>query len=162
MCWLFHGYTNPMTQGYSQSHPAGEETKLWNRQYFPRTTHGASGTHYTSRVILMTLSFPGGRGWESWIVSPAQWAWTWTNSRRQWRAGKPGMLPSLGSQRATYGLATEQQQQILMEIHGFRPRNDQVPWCHYRLKYEELDDFSFFFPTEHCFLLKYSGCTVLC
>ena len=49
----------------------------------------------------MTLSFPGGRGWESWIVSPAQWAWTWTNSRRQWRAGKPGTLQFMGSQSDT-------------------------------------------------------------
>ena len=71
------------------------------------------------------------------------------------------MLQSVGTQRAGYGLVTEQQQRVLMEIHGFRPRNGHVPRCHYRLKYEELDDFSFFFPIEHCLLLKHSKYTIL-
>ena len=34
-----------------------------------------------------------------------------SNSRRQWRTGKPGMLQSMGSQRIGHNLATEQQQQ---------------------------------------------------
>ena len=35
----------------------------------------------------------------------------WTNSGRQWRMGKPGVLQSMGSQRVRHDLVTEQQQQ---------------------------------------------------
>ena len=33
------------------------------------------------------------------MVSPTQWTWVWVNSRRWWWIGRPGMLPSMGSQR---------------------------------------------------------------
>ena len=32
------------------------------------------------------------RGWDGWMASLTQWAWLWTNSRRYWRTGKPGVL----------------------------------------------------------------------
>ena len=41
----------------------------------------------------------GDRGWDGWMASPTQWTWTWANSGRQWRSGKPGVLLSMGSQR---------------------------------------------------------------
>ena len=53
----------------------------------------------------------GGRGWNGWMASLSQWTWVWANTRRQWRTGKPGMLPTMGSQRVRYNLVTEQQQQ---------------------------------------------------
>ena len=34
----------------------------------------------------------GNRGWGSWMALPTQWTWVWTDSRRWWRIGKPGML----------------------------------------------------------------------
>ena len=34
-------------------------------------------------------------GWDGWMASPTQWTWVWANSRRQWRTGKPGVLPSM-------------------------------------------------------------------
>ena len=48
------------------------------------------------------------RGWDGWMSSPTQWTWVWANSRRQWRAGKPGVLQSMGSQRVGHDWATEQ------------------------------------------------------
>ena len=55
----------------------------------------------------------GGEGdngeWDGWMASPSQWTWVWANSGRWWRTGKPGMLPSMWSQRAGHNLATEQQ-----------------------------------------------------
>ena len=42
------------------------------------------------------------------MASPTQWTWVWANSRRQWKAGKPGMLQSMGSQRVRHDWATEQ------------------------------------------------------
>ena len=52
----------------------------------------------------------GDRGRDSWMASPIQWTWTWANSRRWWRTGKPDILQSLGLQRVGQDLATEEQQ----------------------------------------------------
>ena len=38
------------------------------------------------------------REWDGWMVSPTPWTWIWTNSRKQWRTGKPDMLQPMGSQ----------------------------------------------------------------
>ena len=54
------------------------------------------------------------RGWDDWVASPTQWTWFWTNSRREWRAGKPGGLQSMRLQRVGHGLATEQQKILRM------------------------------------------------
>ena len=51
----------------------------------------------------------GDRGWDGWIASLTQWTWIWANSGRQWRIRKPGMLQSMGLQRAGQNLAPEQQ-----------------------------------------------------
>ena len=53
----------------------------------------------------------GNRGWDGWMVSLTQWTWTWADSGKWWRTGKPGVLQSTGSQRVRPDLATEQQQQ---------------------------------------------------
>ena len=50
------------------------------------------------------------RGWDGWMASPTRWTWVWANSRRRWRTGKPGVLPSMGLQRIGHNWATEQQQ----------------------------------------------------
>ena len=52
----------------------------------------------------------GDRGWDGWMASLTQWTWVWTNSRRWWRTGKPGMLQFMGLQRVGHELMTEQQQ----------------------------------------------------
>ena len=53
----------------------------------------------------------GDRGWDGWMASLMQWAWTWANSGRSWGTGKPSMLQSVGLQRVGHDLVTEQQQQ---------------------------------------------------
>ena len=40
-----------------------------------------------------------------------QWTWTWANSGRWWRTGRPGVLQSMGLPRVGHDWATEQQQQ---------------------------------------------------
>ena len=50
------------------------------------------------------------RRWQSmrWVdVSPNQWTWVWVNSGSWWWTGRPGMLQSMGSQRAGHGWVTE-------------------------------------------------------
>ena len=38
----------------------------------------------------------GDRGWDGWMASLSQWTWGWANCGRQWRTGRPGVLPSMG------------------------------------------------------------------
>ena len=45
-----------------------------------------------------------------WMASLTQWTWVWANSGRWWRARKPGVLQSMGSQRVGHNWATEPQQ----------------------------------------------------
>ena len=49
----------------------------------------------------------GIRGWDGWTASPIQWRWTWANSGRWWGTGRPGVLPSMGSQRVGHDWVTE-------------------------------------------------------
>ena len=44
-----------------------------------------------------------------WLDSITDWTWTWANSRRWWRTGKPGVLQSMGLQTVRHSLATAQQ-----------------------------------------------------
>ena len=53
------------------------------------------------------------RGWDGWMASPTQWAWVCTNSKRQWRTGKPWVLKFVGSYRVRHNLATEQHHFLL-------------------------------------------------
>ena len=47
------------------------------------------------------------RGWDGWMASPTQWIWVWVNSRSWWWTGRPGVLQSMGLQRAGRDWATE-------------------------------------------------------
>ena len=50
------------------------------------------------------------RGQQSmrWLNGITRWTWVWASSGRWWRAGKPGVLQSMGSQRVGHDSATEQ------------------------------------------------------
>ena len=47
------------------------------------------------------------RGWDGWMALPTQMTWVWVNSGSWWMTGSPGMLLSMGSQRARHDWATE-------------------------------------------------------
>ena len=49
----------------------------------------------------------GSRRKDGWMASLTQWTWVWENSWRQWRAGKPCELQSMGSQRIRHNWVTE-------------------------------------------------------
>ena len=40
------------------------------------------------------------RGWDVWMASLTQWIWVWASSGSWWWTGRPGLLQSMGSQRA--------------------------------------------------------------
>ena len=49
----------------------------------------------------------GWQGWDGWMASLTQWTWVWVNSRSWWWTGRPGLLQSMGSQRAGHDWVTE-------------------------------------------------------
>ena len=48
-----------------------------------------------------------GVGWDGWMASPTHWPWVLVNSGSCWWTGKPGVLQSMGSQRAWHDCATK-------------------------------------------------------
>ena len=47
------------------------------------------------------------RGWGGWMASLTQWTWIWASSGSWWWTGRPGVLQSMGLQRARHNWATE-------------------------------------------------------
>ena len=47
------------------------------------------------------------RGWDGSKASPTQWRWVWASSGSWWWTGKPGVLQSMGSQRAGHDWVTK-------------------------------------------------------
>ena len=66
-------------------------------------------THWKRPWCWERLRAEGEGGWDGCMASPTQWTWSWANSGRWWRAEKPGVLQSMGSQTVRHELATEQQ-----------------------------------------------------
>ena len=62
-----------------------------------------------------------GRGWDGWMASPTRWTWVWAQCRRQWRTGKPGMLQSMGWQRAGHDLVNQQQKSVGLGLSNPKP-----------------------------------------
>ena len=61
-------------------------------------------------TCIITWTRCADRGWDGWMASLIQWTWTWADSGRQRRTGKPGVLQSMGSRTAGHNLATDKQQ----------------------------------------------------
>ena len=47
------------------------------------------------------------RGWDGWMALPTQWAWVWASSGSWIWTGKPGVLQSVGLQRARNNWVTK-------------------------------------------------------
>ena len=78
---------------------------IWQRPSTPYliATWGEELTHWKRPWFWERLK-PGGegdsRGWDVWMASSTQWTWVWVNSGSWWWTGRPGVLQSMGSQRA--------------------------------------------------------------
>ena len=101
--WIFIGRTDagasmlwPLDE---KSHLIGKDSWYWQR--------------------LRAEGEEGDRGWDGCMVSLTQWTWVWTNSKRWWGTGKPGMLQFMGLQRVEHNLVNEQQQPYLWEQHWY-------------------------------------------
>ena len=86
--------------------------KDWCQSYSILATWCEELTHWKGPWCWERLK-AGGKGddreWDDWMASSTQWTWVWASSRRYWRTGKPGMLPSMGWQRVRCDSAMEQQ-----------------------------------------------------
>ena len=83
-CWSWN--SNPLATGC-------KELTHWKRPWcWERLKAGGEGDE---------------RGWDGWMASPTQWTWVWASSRSWWWTGKPGVLQSMGSQRAGHDWAIE-------------------------------------------------------
>ena len=85
-------------------------------QYFGHLMQKANSLE---RTLILGKIEGRRRGWQrmKWFMaSSIQRTWVWTNSGRQWRSGRPGVLQSMGSRRVGHDWVTEQQQQMLVKI----------------------------------------------
>ena len=72
-------------------------------------------THYRRPWCSERLKAGGegdDRGWDGWMASPTWWTWVWAHSGKWWLTEKPGVLQSMGSQRALHDWGAEQQKGI--------------------------------------------------
>ena len=53
------------------------------------------------------------RGWDGQMASPTRWTWVWASFGSWWWTGKPGMLQSMGLQRAGHDWASELNWQLI-------------------------------------------------
>ena len=57
--------------------------------------------------ILGKVEGKNRRGWGGWMASPTQWTSIWVNSGSWWWTERPGVLQSMGPQRAGHDWASE-------------------------------------------------------
>ena len=77
-------------------------------QYFGHLIWRTDSLEKTLRLQRLKAGGEGdNKGWNGWMASPTQWTWLWVSSRSWWWTGKPGVLQSMGSQRARHDWATE-------------------------------------------------------
>ena len=76
--------------------------------------------------------------WDGWMASLTLWTWAWAGSRRWWRAGRPGVLQSTGSQTVRHN-TTEQ-----MSNNNTVNKYDMNPHC-------QTPGLKVLSPLTHCF-----------
>ena len=115
------------SKGIKPVNPKGNQ--LWI--FIGRTDAEAEATilcPHDGNSWLTGKDFDAGKDWrwkEKGIASPTQWTWVWANTGRYWRTEEPGMLHSMGLQRVTHYLATEQRQCSMQDLSS--PTRD---WTH--------------------------------
>ena len=96
-CWIFTGRTYAEAEAPILWPPDGRTDSLEKTLTWERLKAGGEGDD---------------RGWVGWMASPTQWTWVWASSRSSWWTRKPGMLRSMGLQRAGHNWVTELTDQV--------------------------------------------------
>ena len=76
-------------------------------QYFGYLMRRADSFEKTQWERLKAGGEGDDRRWDGWMMSPTWWTWIWLSSGSWWWSGRPGMLQSMGSQRAGHDWTTE-------------------------------------------------------
>ena len=90
--WIFIGRTNAEAETPTLRPPDAKSWHFRNDGCWERLKAGGKGNN---------------RGWDGWMASLTQWTWVWVNSGSWWWTGRPGVLQSLGLQRAWHDWVTE-------------------------------------------------------
>ena len=92
-------------------------------QYFGHLMQRANSLEKTLMLGKMKVVGEGdNRGWDGWTASPTQWTWVWVGSGNWWWIQRPGVLQSMGSQRAGHNWATELNWLT-------KAKHIHIPWC---------------------------------
>ena len=94
-----------------------EAPTLWP----PDVTRWLIGTKTLMLGKIKAEGEEGNRGYDGWMASWIQWTWTWANSKRWWRTGKPGLL-----QCVRQDLVTEQQFCCLTDVYRITRRRKML------------------------------------
>ena len=112
-CWDSHGLQGDQTSQSYRKSTLNIHWKDWCRSSNTLATWCKEPTLLEKTLIWERLK-DGKKGdkreWDGWMASLIQWTWVCTNSRRQWRTGKPDVLKSMRSQRVRHDWATKRQQ----------------------------------------------------
>ena len=76
-------------------------------QYFSHLMRRASSMEKTLMRERLRAGEGKDRGWDGWMASPTQQAWVWVGSGSWWWTLRPGVLPSMWSQRVGHNWASE-------------------------------------------------------
>ena len=90
--WIFIGRTDAEVEAPILWPPDSKSWLIWEDWCWKRLKTGREGDN---------------RGWDGWMASPTQWTWVWVNARSWWWTERPGVLQSMGSQRAGHNLVTD-------------------------------------------------------
>ena len=90
--WIFIGRTNAEAETPILWPPDAKSWLIWRPWCWKRLKVGGEGDN---------------RGWGGWMASLNQRTWVWVNSGSWWWTGRPGVLRSMGLQRAGHDWVTE-------------------------------------------------------
>ena len=113
--WEFLGLQGHQTSQWKSTLKIHWKDWWWSWSSNTLATWCEEPTHWKSSWCWERLRTRGGgadRGWDGWMASQIQGTWVWANSRKPWRAGKPGTLQLMGLQRIIHKLVPEQQQKF--------------------------------------------------
>ena len=91
-------------------------------QYFGYLMQRANSIENTLILGKIEVGEGDDRGWDIWVASLTQLTRVWASSGRWHRAGKPGVLQSMGLQRVGHDWVTEQQIHYLFKPSSYSCR----------------------------------------
>ena len=110
-CWRINAFELVLQKTWESLGLQGEPTSPSQRklerlmlklklQYFGHLIQRTDSLEKTDAGKNRRWEEKGVTGWDSWMASLTLWTWVWLNSGSWWWTARPGMLQSMGLQRA--------------------------------------------------------------